>query len=105
MGAKSPFGISLTPKDRKALECRARAYTDPYTPSYVEHKYVLSSLQFFDAGGFPISLKVTWAAAFRVNGGGWQELGPITGSFTSRHQVRASWPVLVNNASTVRTAP
>jgi len=30
MGAKSPFGISLTPKDRKALECRARAYTDPY---------------------------------------------------------------------------
>ena len=30
MGAKSPFGISLTPKDRKALERRARAYTDPY---------------------------------------------------------------------------
>jgi hypothetical protein len=82
-----------------------RAYTDPYTPSYVEHKYVLSSLKFFDAGGFPISLKITWDAEFRVNGGGWQELGPITGSFTSRHQVRESWPVLVNNGNTIGTMP
>jgi hypothetical protein len=83
-----------------------RAYTDPYTPSYVQHKYVLSSLKFFDAGGFPISLKITWDAAFRVNGGAWQNLGPITGPFTSRHQVRESWPVGVNNATmTIGAAP
>jgi len=66
---------------------------------------VLSSLKFFDAGGFPISLNITWDAAFRVNGGNWQELGPITGSFTSRHQVRESWPVLVNNGNTIGTTP
>lgn len=30
MGARTPFKISLTPKERELLECRARAYTDPY---------------------------------------------------------------------------
>jgi hypothetical protein len=76
-----------------------RAYTDPYTPSYVEHKYELSSLKFYDAGGYPITLQITWAAEFRVNGGGWQGLGSVTGSFTSRHQVRESWPVIVNSST------
>ena len=82
-----------------------RAYTDPYTPSPVLHKFVLSSLKFFDAGGYPITLRITWYAAFRVNGGAWQDLGPTTGTFTSRHQVRESWPVGVNNATTIGTAP
>lgn len=77
------------------------AYTDPHMPSSVQHKYVESSLKFFDAGGFPISLRITWDAAFRVNGGGWQGLDPITGTFESRHQVRESWPVGVNNATTI----
>lgn len=79
------------------------AYTDPYTPSSVQHKYVQSSLTFFDAGGFPISLRITWDAAFRVNGGSWQGLNPVTGTFDSRHQVRESWPVGVNNATTIHT--
>jgi hypothetical protein len=82
-----------------------RAYTDPYTPSSVLHKYVLSSLKFFDAGGYPIILRITWNAAFRVNGGGWQNLGPTTGTFTSRHQVRESWPVGVTNATSIGAAP
>jgi transposase len=30
MGARTPFEINLTPKDRAVLEHRARAYTDPY---------------------------------------------------------------------------
>jgi len=30
MGARTPFEISLTPKERDVLERRARAYTDPY---------------------------------------------------------------------------
>ena len=60
---------------------------------------------FFDAGGYPISLRITWAAAFRVNGGGWEGLDPVTGTFESRHQVRESWPVGVNNATTLRPAP
>jgi len=82
-----------------------RAYTDPYTASTVQHKYVQSSLDFVAAGGFPISLRVAWAAAFRVNGGGWQSLDPVTGTFEGRHQVRESWPVGVNNATTIRTIP
>ena len=81
------------------------AYTDPYTASSVQHKYVQSSLKFFDAGGFPISLRITWAAAFRVNGGSWQGLDPVTGTFESRHQVRESWPVGVNNGTTLGTVP
>jgi hypothetical protein len=76
-----------------------RAYTDPYTPSSIQHKFQLSSLKFYDAGGFPITLKITWAAEFRVNGGGWQGLGSVTGTFASRHQVRESWPVLINSTS------
>jgi hypothetical protein len=79
-----------------------RAYTDPYTSSSVQHKYVQSSLKFVDSGGYPIALRITWAAAFRVNGGGWQNLDPVTGMFQSRHQVRESWPVGVNNATTLR---
>jgi hypothetical protein len=76
-----------------------RAYTDPYTSSSVQHKYVQSSLKFFDAGGFPIALHITWAAAFRINGGDWQSLDPVTGTFESRHQVRESWPVGVNTTT------
>jgi hypothetical protein len=82
-----------------------RAYMDPYSPSPVLHKYVLSSLKFFDAGGYPIALRITWDADFRVNGGPWQDLGPVTGTFSSRHQVRESWPVGVNNTTTIGTAP
>jgi hypothetical protein len=78
------------------------AYTDPYTSSSVQHKYVQSSLKFVDAGGYQIALRITWAAAFRVNGGGWQNLDPVTGTFQSRHQVRESWPVGVNNATSLR---
>jgi hypothetical protein len=80
-----------------------RAYTDPYTSSSVQHKYVQSSLKFVDAGGYPIALRITWAAAFRVNGGGWQNLDPVTGTFQSHHQVRESWPVGVNNTTGLRT--
>jgi hypothetical protein len=82
-----------------------RAYSDPNSPSHVQHKYVLSSLKFVDAGGFPITLNVTWDAEFRVNGGAWQDLGPVTGTFTSRHQVRESWPVGVTNTRPIGTTP
>jgi hypothetical protein len=82
-----------------------RAYMDPYSPSPVLHKYVLSSLKFVDSGGYPIILRITWDADFRVNGGPWQDLGPVTGTFSSRHQVRESWPVGVNNTTTIGTAP
>ena len=63
------------------------------------------ALKFVDAGGYPVTLRITWDAAFRVNGGAWQDLGPTTGTFTSRHQVRESWPVGVNNAATIGAAP
>jgi len=82
-----------------------RPYSDPNSPSHVQHKYVLSSLKFVDAGGFPITLNVTWDAEFRVNGGAWQDLGPVTGTFTSRHQVRESWPVGVTNTRPMGTTP
>jgi hypothetical protein len=75
-----------------------RAYTDPFTPSYVLHKYVQSSLKFFDAGGFAIAVRITWSAVFSVNGGSWQQLPDLAHTFEARHQVRESWPVGVNIA-------
>jgi hypothetical protein len=88
-----------------AADGLGRAYSDPYKSSSVKHKYVQSSLKFFEAGGFPIVLHITWAAAFRVNGGAWQDLDQVTGTFESRHQVRESWPVGVNNATAIQPVP
>jgi hypothetical protein len=92
------FGDGRTAKDGNPASFTSpsglgRAYTDPYTPSPVLHKYVESSLKVYEQSGFPITLHITWRAAFRVNSGGWQNLGPVTGTFSSRHQVRESWPV------------
>jgi hypothetical protein len=102
------FGDNRTGQDRHPAQFSnatglGRAYTDPYTASPVAHKYVQSSLKFFEAGGFPIVLRISWDTAFRVNGGDWQGLDPVIGTFQARHQVRESWPVGINNFQPITT--
>jgi len=65
-----------------------RAYTDPNTPSPVAHAYHMSSIKYFKDGGYPLELRVTWAAAFSVNGGGSQGLPDVSQTYTARYQVR-----------------
>jgi hypothetical protein len=96
------FGDQRTGRDGHpgSFETRAglgRLYVNPTSASTVQHRYTESSLPVVAAGGFPIILRITWASAFRVNGGAWQDLDAVTGQFSGRHQVRESWPVLVNS--------
>lgn len=65
-----------------------RAYTDPNTPSPVAHAYHMSSLKYLKDGGYPIELRVTWATAFSVNGGGSQGLPDVSQTYTARYPVR-----------------
>ena len=78
-------------------------YVDPQTPSLVAHNYSESSLNFFDQGGFPIQLSMTWTATatwhftsdLGDNSSGRQTFGVRVGQYAMRHQVRESQPVLV----------
>ncbi len=65
-----------------------RAYTDPNTASPVAHAYHMSSLKYLKDGGYPIELRVAWAAAFSVNGGGAQGLPDVSQTYAARYQVR-----------------
>jgi len=65
-----------------------RAYTDPNTPSPVAHAYHMSSINYLQDGGYPLELRVTWAAAFSVNGGGSQGLPDVSQTYAARYQVR-----------------
>jgi len=65
-----------------------RAYTDPNTPSPVAHAYHMSSINYLKDGGYPIELRVTWATAFSVNGGGSQGLPDVSQTYTARYPVR-----------------
>jgi hypothetical protein len=85
------------------LRGMGKPYTDPYTPSPVAHNYRQSSLAFFDQGGFPIQLNVTWSASatwqftsdLGDNESGSLTFGSRVGQYVVRHQVRESQPVLV----------
>jgi hypothetical protein len=78
-------------------------YVDPHTPSPVAHNYSESSLNFFDQGGFPIQLSVTWSATatwhftsdLGDNASGTRTFGARVGQYSARHQVRESQPVLI----------
>ncbi len=61
-------------------------------------------MNFFDQGGFPIQLSVTWSAAatwqfnsdLGDNASGSLKFGSRVGHYAARHQVRESQPVLVS---------
>lgn len=61
--------------------------------SDIRHVYEQSSLA--AGGAYRIFVEVTFAARYRVNGGAWQALDPITRSFTTDYPVQQLQSVLV----------
>jgi hypothetical protein len=70
-----------------------RAYTDANTPSPVAWSYEFSS--YGHPGGFTITCRITFGAEFRVNGGAWVALDPVTQTYSGSHVVRAVVPMVV----------
>lgn len=65
----------------------------PYpAPSDIEHVYEQSSLA--AGGAYRVAVEVTFSAKYRVNGGGWQPLDPISRSFTTDYPVQQLQSVL-----------
>jgi len=85
------------------LKGMGQPFVDPHTPSPVVHNYSESSLNFFDQGGFPIHISVTWTATatwhftsdLGDNASGTRTFGARVGQYAIRHQVRESQPVIV----------
>jgi hypothetical protein len=83
-------GSDVTYPGRSGL---GRAYTDANTSSPVAWSYEFSS--YGHPSGFTITCKITFGAEFRVNGGGWVALEPVTQTYTGNHVVRAVVPMVV----------
>ena len=65
----------------------------PYpAKSDIEHVYEQSSLT--AGGAYRVAVEVTFSAKYRVNGGGWQPLDPISRSFTTDYPVQQLQSVL-----------
>jgi hypothetical protein len=87
------------------LKGMGQPFVDPHIPSPVAHDYSESSLNFFDQGGFPIKLSVTWSATatwhftsdLGDNASGTRTFGARVGQYAVRHQVRESQPLLVSD--------
>lgn len=83
--------------------CRSglgRAYTDPHTPSPIQHAYVFSSLgQQGETDAYGVNLSITFSAQYRFsrNGtvvDGWQGLPDRELSWSADHRVREAQAVL-----------
>jgi len=61
--------------------------------SDIQHVYELSSLT--AGGAYNITVEVTFAAQYRVNGGAWEALDPIARSFSNDYRVQQLQSVLV----------
>ncbi|MBN9492552.1 hypothetical protein J0H33_04305 [bacterium] len=68
-----------------------RPYPDE---SDVQHVYEQSSLA--SGGSFSITIEVSFAAEYRVNGGAWEPLAPIARSFTTEYPVQQLQSVLTS---------
>jgi hypothetical protein len=60
--------------------------------SDIRHKYEQSSLRV--GGAFAVTVEITFSARYRVDGGPWQPLDPITRSFTSAYPVQQLQSIL-----------
>ncbi len=66
---------------------------EPYPgESDVRHAYEQSSLS--AGGAFSLTLEITFSARYRVDGGPWQPLDPITRSFTAAYPVQQLQSIL-----------
>jgi hypothetical protein len=87
----TPSGYRWAFGDGATLETMSLGQAYPQE-SDLRHTYERSSL---GAGGqYRVTLDVTWAVRFRVNGGPWQDLPSMTRSFVAAYPVQQAQSVL-----------
>jgi hypothetical protein len=86
-----PLSYQWSFGDGSALETTSLGQPYP-AQSDITHVYEQSSLA--AGGAYSVTMEVTFSAQYRVNGGAWQALAPITRPFTSDYPVQQIQSVL-----------
>jgi hypothetical protein len=87
----TPTGYRWTFGDGATLESDSLGQRYP-AESDIRHTYEQSSLSV--GGAFPVSVEITFSARYRVDGGSWEPLDPITRSFTTAYPVQQLQSIL-----------
>jgi hypothetical protein len=87
----TPAGYRWSFGDGATLETTTLGQAYPQE-SDIRHTYEQSSLGV--GGSFAVTVKITFSARYRVNGGPWQPLEPITRSFTAAYPVQQLQSIL-----------
>jgi hypothetical protein len=87
----TPTGYRWTFGDGATVESNSLGQRYP-EESDIRHTYEQSSLSV--GGAFPVSVEITFSARYRVDGGPWQPLDPITRSFTTAYPVQQLQSIL-----------
>jgi hypothetical protein len=87
----TPTGYRWTFGDGTTVESTSLGQRYP-EESDIRHTYEQSSLSV--GGAFPVSVEITFSARYRVDGGPWQPLDPITRSFTTAYPVQQLQSIL-----------
>ncbi|MDI6857199.1 MAG: hypothetical protein QME71_02665 [Dehalococcoidia bacterium] len=87
----APTGYRWSFGDGATLDTASRGQPYPQE-SDIRHTYEQSSLSV--GGSFAVTVEVSFSARYRVNGGPWQPLDPITRSFTGAYPVQQLQSIL-----------
>jgi hypothetical protein len=87
----TPTGYRWTFGDGATLETNSLGQPYP-SISDIQHAYEQSSLS--SNGAFEVALTINFAVQYRINGGAWQALDPITRSFASAYPVQQLQSIL-----------
>jgi len=86
-----PTGYRWSFGDGAALEADSLGEAYPQE-SDIRHIYQQSSLT--DGGAFRVTVRITFSVRYRVDGGPWEPLGPITRSFSAAYPVQQLQSIL-----------
>lgn len=89
----TPQNYRWTFGDGRAIDTTSLGRPYP-TESDIQHVYERSS---FTGGTFDVELAITFTARYRVNGGAWLPLAPVTQTYTRDYAVRQLQSVLTSN--------
>jgi hypothetical protein len=86
-----PTGYRWSFGDGEALETDSLGEAYPQE-SDIRHTYQQSSLA--DGGAFQVTVRITFSVRYRVDGGPWEPLDPITRSFSAAYRVQQLQSIL-----------
>jgi hypothetical protein len=86
-----PTGYRWSFGDGAALETDSVGEAYPQV-SDIRHTYQQSSLA--DGGAFRVTVRITFSVRYRVDGGPWEALDPITRSFSASYPVQQLQSIL-----------